>query len=98
MDAVSGVLTALFKGESGAAYNVTNPETFLSMKDMAEYLFATFNPKVSIEYDIAPEAKTGYLPHISLVQDITKISAIGWKPITDLKKIYEIDLKRWEDL
>ena len=98
LDAVSGVLTALFKGENGEAYNVTNPETFLSMKDMAEYLFETFNPKVSIEYDIAPEAKTGYLPHISLVQDITKISAIGWKPITDLRKIYEIDLKRWEDL
>lgn len=98
LDAVSGVLTALFKGKSGEAYNVTNPQTFLSMKDMAEYLFKTFNPKVSIEYDIAPVSKTGYLPHISLVQNITKISEIGWKPLTDLKKIYEIDLKRWEAL
>ena len=68
------------------------------MKDMVEYLFETFNPKLSIEFDIAPVSQTGYLPHISLVQDISKISAIGWKPITGLKKIYEIDLARWEDL
>ena len=98
LDAVSGVLSALFMGECGEAYNITNPETFLSMKDMAEYLFETFNPKLTIEFDIAPVSQTGYLPHISLVQDISKISEIGWKPITDLKKIYEIDLKRWEDL
>lgn len=96
MDAVSAVLISLFKGERGEAYNVTNPETFVSMREMAEKLFARFNDELIIEYDIAPESQTGYLPHMELLQDISKISEIGWMPITDLMHIYEIDIERWK--
>lgn len=95
LDAVSGILTALFEGASGETYNITNPDTFLTMRELAERLFARFAPELKIEYDITPEATTGYLPHLALVQSVEKISGLGWRPITDLEKIYEIDLNRW---
>lgn len=95
LDAVSGILTALFKGEKGEAYNITNPETFITMKELAENMFFEFNPNIRIEYDITSEANTGYLPYLSLVQSVDKIVALGWKPITSLKRIYAIDISRW---
>lgn len=95
LDAVSGIFTALFKGGKGETYNLTNPETFLSMKDFAEKIFKRFNDDVGIEYHIDSETNTGYLPHLEIVQDVAKISGLGWEPITNLEKIYEIDLKRF---
>ena len=96
LDAVSGILTVLFKGIKGEVYNITNPETFVTMKELVEEMFSTFNPKLEIEYDITSESNTGYLPYLALVQSIEKISNLGWKPITNLKKIYEIDINRWK--
>lgn len=95
LDAVSGILTVLFKGNQGETYNITNPETYLTMNELAEKMFAAFNSEVKIEYEISPEANTGYLPHLEIVQSIRKISDLGWHPITDLYRIYEIDLNRW---
>lgn len=96
LDAVSGIFTVLFKGEKGEVYNITNPDTFMSMTELVEKLFKRFNPKLRIEYDIESEKSTGYLPHLSIVQNTEKISKLGWKPITELEEIYEIDFKRWK--
>lgn len=97
LDAVSGIFIALFKGGKGEVYNVTNPETYISMKDLAEKIFAIFNPKLEIEYDIVPESVTGYLPQLSLIQSVEKIGRIGWRPITSLEEIYRIDIARWKN-
>lgn len=97
LDAVSGILTVLFRGEKGEVYNITNPQTYISMKELAEKIFNVFNPQLEIEYDIMPESITGYLPHLSLVQDVEKIGKIGWKPITSLEEIYRIDIERWKN-
>lgn len=96
LDAVTALLIILFKGEKGEAYNITNPATFLTMKDLANYLFNEFKPKLTIEFDIEDNLKTGYLPHLEFTQDINKLQTLGWKPITDLRTIYQIDLERFE--
>lgn len=95
LDAVSGIFTALFKGESGEVYNITNPSTFFTMKELAEKLFSKFNGKLKIEYDKPSSAPTGYLPHLEILQNVEKIACLGWKPITGLEQIYEIDINRW---
>ena len=95
LDAVSGILTVLFKGNKGETYNITNQETYLTMKELAEKMFSTFNRDIRIEFDISPESKTGYLPHLEIVQSVKKITDLGWHPITSLEKIYEIDINRW---
>lgn len=95
LDAVSGILVSLFKGVGGEAYNITNPETFLTMKEFANTLFEAFRPQLKIVFDLEDRVKTGYLPHLEFTQDVSKLAALGWKPITDLLTMYRIDLERF---
>ena len=95
LDAISGILTALFKGEAGEAYNITDPATYMTMKDLAAFVFGTFAPEQRIVFDVQDTEKTGYLPHLAFTQDITKLEHLGWEPLADLKHIYEVDMKRF---
>lgn len=95
LDAVTGILSVLFKGAAGEAYNITNPSTFLTMKDLAITLFEEFKPQLKVEFDIEDRMKTGYLPHLEFTQDISKLNSLGWYPLTDLKTMYKIDLERY---
>lgn len=96
LDAVSAILIVLFKGEKGGVYNASDPENYLSVNNMAEKIFMRFSPdnKVICKKEQI-KAESGYLPHRCIVQDITKICRIGWKPLTDLEKIYAIDIERF---
>ncbi len=96
LDCISAILTVLFKGISGEAYNATNPETFCSVKDRAYNAFKDFNPKLTIEFSTFDEAvKLGYLPKRQLLEDISKIESLGWNPTADMKYIYNIDIERF---
>lgn len=98
MDAISATLLVLFKGEAGAAYNATNPDTFCTVKDRAKKAFAEFNPNCKIEFDIPTQSiHTGYLPKRRLKEDISRISTppLGWKPYADMSYIYRLDVKRF---
>lgn len=96
LDAISAIFTVLFKGTKGEAYNASNPDTFITVKDLANYLFETFNPKIKVVFAQDQAKKSdGLLPHRTLVQDITKLKNLGWEPKTDLKRIYEIDIERF---
>ncbi len=95
LDAVSAIFTVLFYGKRGEAYNVTNPETFRPLKDIAEHLFRQFSPTNKVVFEIQKESVTGYLPSFSFVQSNEKICALGWKPVCSMDEIYEIDLKRF---
>ena len=99
MDALSAVLTVLFKGQAGEVYNATNPDTYETVKDRAYKAFAKFNPNVTIEFaekDVS--MASGYLPQRALQEDITKIEKLEWKPLADMDFIYKIDLERFRDL
>lgn len=95
LDAISGIFTVLFKGKSGEAYNITDPSTYMTMRDLTSYVFEKFNPNLHIVFDIEDTSKTGYLPHLEFTQDITKLQKLGWKPISDLEHIYKTDLSRF---
>lgn len=96
MDALSAVLTVLFKGTAGEAYNATNPETYETVKDRAYKAFAKFNPKVTIEFaEQDTSLASGYLPQRALQEDVSKIQALGWIPLASMDDIYEIDIKRF---
>ena len=96
LDALSSILTVLFKGQAGEVYNVTNPETYETVKDRAYKAFARFNPNVTIEFsDQDTSMASGYLPQRALQEDVTKIMKLGWKPLASMEYIYEIDLERF---
>ena len=97
LDAISGIFVALFRGKSGEAYNITDPSTYMTVRDLAAYIFEKFNPSLHIVFDIEDTASTGYLPHLAFTQDISKIQQLGWMPISDLEHIYKTDLMRFGD-
>lgn len=96
LDCIVAILTVLFKGTEGEAYNATNPDTFCSVKERAYEAFEKFNPNITIDFQINSDAtKLGYLPKRQLLEDISKISKLGWKPVADMNYIYEIDIERF---
>ena len=95
LDVVSGLLTILSYGTKGEIYNLTNNETYLTIRDLATTIFATFNPKCKIKY--VKQNNNGYLNHLSYTQDISKLQKIGWQPITGLLDIYKIDIVRFKN-
>lgn len=97
LDAVAAILTVLLKGKAGEAYNASNPDTFLSVRDLAHHVFETFNPKLKLVFENNASGADGFLPHRSIVQDCTKLNALGWKAKANLDHIYKVDLERFQE-
>lgn len=86
-DAISGILDILTKGEKGEAYNVANDETYISIRDLAEFLCTRFNPRVKVRVESHPEM--GYAPLTTLRLSSKKLRALGWRPHYDLYTMFE---------
>ena len=96
LDAVTAILTVLINGKPGEAYNATNPDTYCTVKERAYRAFERFNPNVTIEFaQEDTSVSEGYLPQRALLEDISKISKLGWRALTDMEQIYEVDLQRF---
>ena len=95
MDAITGMLAILLSGKYGETYNLTDNRTFFKMKDIVQDLFDHFNTGLKVIFDLELDANTGYIAPLSYNLDTTKLESLGWKPQTDLYKIYEVDLRRF---
>ena len=96
LDAISGLFCLLIKGKKGEAYNITNPETVMSMKALTEYLFDKYSDSCKLVFDI-DKSNQSFLPTMACVQDISKITSLGWKYLTSLDHLYEIDMERFRE-
>lgn len=86
-DAISGILYILLKGKDGEAYNVSNDETYISARGMAEYLRDNFNPKISVRVEL--NDNMGYAPATKLKLTSAKLVDLGWMPKYGLKEIFQ---------
>lgn len=93
-DAVSAILTLLEKGAPGEAYNVANPATYCSIREMAEALCAA-HPPSKVVVDLAAAAGMGYAPEFKMRLSTEKLEALGWKPRVGLAEAYERMLASW---
>lgn len=98
LDAVAAIFTVLLKGNKGEAYNATNPSSFMTVRDLANYLFEKFNPNIKVVF-AQNEAKStdGFLPHRTLLQDNSKLEKLGWEPRGNIDHIYEVDIERFKE-
>lgn len=93
-DAVTGILTLLLKGDSAQAYNVVNPDTYTSIREMAEMLVSAYPDSGSkVVFDIPEGNIYGYAPDSKLNLSGEKIQSLGWKPTYDLQQMFDRTIK-----
>lgn len=78
VDCVSALLYVLLKGVSGEAYNIADPNSVITIKELAEMIAKIGNLKVIMEMPSEIEAK-GYNPVSKSVLSVDKIKGLGWK-------------------
>lgn len=83
-DAVSALLYILVFGEDRNAYNIANPNSILSIKEMAEIIANIGNKKVL--FDIPKDTPTNANPMQCGVLNSDKLQSIGWIPKYDSKE------------
>lgn len=86
-DAVSAILCLLEHGVDGEVYNVANPQTYCSIREMAEWVKNTYAPTIQVR--IEPKANPVYPQDTYLCLSVEKINALGWYPRYDLKAMYD---------
>lgn len=84
-DTVAGMLIALTKGELGNVYNISNINSTISIKDMAD-LIANING-VKVEYQLPNEIeKAGFSKIQDAILDESKLRKLGWNPVYNIEE------------
>lgn len=91
-DAASGLLWILLAGESGEAYNIADMSGDITLKDLASIIAEMNGKKVVFELPDAVEA-AGYSRATKARLDGSKIRALGWKPMYNIKTGMERTVK-----
>lgn len=96
-DCVSGLLTILLNGLEGEFYNISNPNSIVSVKEYAQALADIANVKLVLELPTEIEKK-GYSKPADSILDSSKLQSLGWKALYDikngLKNTYKIKTER----
>jgi len=90
-DAIKGILLLLLKGENGETYNISNEETNMTIREMAELVAEKIaEGKVSVVTDI-PESELmyGYAPKVRMKLSADKMRKLGWNPTVGLEQMYQ---------
>lgn len=86
IDAVTAILYLLIKGEDGEAYNVANSSTYISIRDMAQFLIDNFNNECKLIIELNDDM--GYAPVTKLNLSTEKLQALGWSPTYSFRDMY----------
>lgn len=89
-DAVAAILLILIKGEAGEAYNVTNKDTAVTIREMAQCVCDTFpESQIQVKFDMPQDlASFGYNPEMIIKLDPAKLEALGWHATVGLKDMF----------
>lgn len=96
-DCMTGLLTILLKGENGEAYNVSNPSSHITIRDMANMVANEIaNGKIKVKFDIPETNKFGYAADTKMKLNSDKLQTLGWKPEVGLEESYRRMIKDME--
>lgn len=88
MDAISAILIVLLNGKDGTVYNAGNPETYGSIREMAELVLREFgNGTCNLVIDRSKDVGQ-YPPDNMLNLDTTSLADLGWQARYGLKEMY----------
>ena len=78
LDCASAMLKVLLAGKDGEAYNISNPNSIISIKQMAEILADAGKVELKIELP-TDEEKKGFNPMSNSSLDSENLGKLGWK-------------------
>ena len=79
-DAVYGLMTILFNGKCGEAYNIADEASDITLRDLAKLIADYVGKEVVFEIPDSTEA-AGYSKATKALLDGSKIKEIGWNPV-----------------
>lgn len=85
LDAAMGVLAVLLDGKCGEAYNISDVESEVTLRQITEWLAKDNGVEVCFEIPDATE-QAGYSTATKAILDTQKISALGWQPQTHMRE------------
>jgi len=89
MDAVSAILLLLLNGERGTAYNVGNPATYCSVREMAQLVAEKIGKTRVSVFTNANKNEAGIYPPESFLRlDTKKLEGLGWRANVGLLDMY----------
>ena len=86
-DAASALLYIMLRGQSGTAYNVANENTYISIREMAEFVREHFAPQINI--NIEEQTGCGYAPTTRLKLNCARLQKLGWTPHYNLLQMFQ---------
>ncbi|MBP3271941.1 MAG: NAD(P)-dependent oxidoreductase [Ruminococcus sp.] len=89
-DAVSAILLSFLKAKAGQSYTIANPDTYCSIKDMAQMVAdEVADGQIKVVFDIADDIeKLGYAPTLYMDLDVGKMEELGWRPSMGLRDMF----------
>lgn len=85
-DAVDAILCVLYNGKCGEAYNAAREDSYISAREMAEFVQTHFNPSGKVV--IQKRNDMGYAPTTKIRLDTRKLQALGWNAKYSLYEMY----------
>lgn len=85
LDCASAMLKILIRGENASAYNISNPESIVSIKKMAELFAEVAKVKLTMGLPTDKERKE-FNPMNNSALDSTSLSGLGWKGLFDARR------------
>lgn len=83
VDCASAILTVLLKGEVGQAYNISNPDSVCTIRELAEAMAEAGGEELIME-EASEREKKGFNPMENSALEAEKLARLGWKGKFDL--------------
>ncbi len=88
LDCASAILTVLLRGEKNTAYNISNPDSIITVRKMAEILSEVAS--VGIRMDLPTrEELSRFNPMQNSSLDSSRLMALDWKGLFDARRGFE---------
>ena len=99
-DTLRALLTILLKGSNGEVYNIANPNTSVTIREMAELVANDlYDGKVKVVIKVPDDIKQrGYAEDSGFILNVDKLNALGWKPQYGLDEMYKRMIADWQDV
>jgi nucleoside-diphosphate-sugar epimerase len=99
-DAVRALLTILLNVKSGTAYNVSNPEASMTIRQFAEIIAHNVcKDKIKVKIEIPADIeKRGYAGESRTILSAEKLISLGWTPTRSIEEMYERLFVYWREI